>query len=95
LSVYSAIERTPAAHAFVRALDRRFGPEASNIKRAEHAFTNTAEVEDLIAGQGFERVIVATATKHKVPVCPRLRALSVGGYADGCSIEWVAAARAR
>jgi len=63
LSVYSAIERTPAAHAFVQALDRIFGPDASSIKRAEHAFPNADEVGDLIAGQGFQRVKVVTVSK--------------------------------
>lgn len=38
LSVYTSIERTPAAYAFVRALDRHLGPDASTIKRAEHIF---------------------------------------------------------
>ena len=62
-SVYSAIERTPGAHAFVEALDRRFGSDASSIKRAEHAFSNPEQVGDLIAGQGFHLVKVATVTK--------------------------------
>src|SRR2546426_27422 len=35
LSVYSAMERTPAANAFAIALDQRLGPDASKIKRAE------------------------------------------------------------
>lgn len=38
LSVYSPIERTPGADAFVRALDEVLGPEASRIKRGEHSF---------------------------------------------------------
>ena len=63
LSVYSAIERTPGAHAFVEALDRHFGADASRIKRAEHAFSNPEQVRDLIAGEGFHRVNVATVTK--------------------------------
>ena len=33
LSVCSAIERTPAAHAFVQALDKHLGPDASRTKR--------------------------------------------------------------
>jgi hypothetical protein len=35
-SVYSAIEKTPAAHAFVQALDKYLGKEASRTKRSEH-----------------------------------------------------------
>jgi ubiquinone/menaquinone biosynthesis C-methylase UbiE len=55
LSVYSAIERTPAAYAFVRALDHRLGPEASKIKRAEHIFSNPHEVSALIDGDRIVR----------------------------------------
>jgi ubiquinone/menaquinone biosynthesis C-methylase UbiE len=64
LSVYSAIERTPAAHAFAQALDRRFGPDASSIKRAEHVFASADEVGRLIAEQGFDEVKVHTVTKN-------------------------------
>lgn len=63
LSVYGAIERTPAAHAFVEALDRRFGPEASRIKRAEHILPDPDAVGALIAQQGFGDVSVHTVTK--------------------------------
>lgn len=63
LSVYSAIERTPAAYAFVRALDHRFGPTASSIKRAEHVFPNANEVADLVVEQGFDQVRVSTVAK--------------------------------
>jgi ubiquinone/menaquinone biosynthesis C-methylase UbiE len=63
LSVYSAIEQTPAAHAFVTALDQHFGPDASSIKRAEHAFDDVDELSSLIAKQGFEDVIVSMVTK--------------------------------
>jgi SAM-dependent methyltransferase len=37
LSVYSPIERTPGANAFISALDRVLGLTASKIKRAEHS----------------------------------------------------------
>ena len=40
LSVYSPIERTPGANAFVLALDRVLGPKASKIKRGEHSFND-------------------------------------------------------
>ena len=63
LSIYSAIERTPAAHAFVKALDQRFGPHASSIKRAEHIFPDAGEVKALIEEHGFGDVNVATVTK--------------------------------
>jgi ubiquinone/menaquinone biosynthesis C-methylase UbiE len=44
LSVYSAIERTPAAHAFVQALDRYLGEESSRTKRSEHLSCAAHEV---------------------------------------------------
>jgi SAM-dependent methyltransferase len=56
LSVYSSIERTPGANAFVRALDEVLGPEASRIKRSEHSFANPAQLRDA----GFSAVDVQT-----------------------------------
>jgi ubiquinone/menaquinone biosynthesis C-methylase UbiE len=55
LSVYGPIEHTPAAYAFVQALDRHLGPQASKIKRAEHIFSETDEVGTLAIEQGFDR----------------------------------------
>jgi SAM-dependent methyltransferase len=56
LSVYSPIERTPGANAFVRALDEVLGPEASRIKRSEDSFANPAQLRDA----GFSAVDVQT-----------------------------------
>jgi ubiquinone/menaquinone biosynthesis C-methylase UbiE len=64
LSVYSAIERTPAAHAFVRALDHLLGPNASRIKRSEHIFAEAREVAALIASAGLDHIEVSTVTKR-------------------------------
>jgi ubiquinone/menaquinone biosynthesis C-methylase UbiE len=64
LSVYSAIERTPAAYAFVQALDWRLGPEASRTKRAEHVFPDPDEVKSLVEAAGFRAVSVTTVTKQ-------------------------------
>jgi ubiquinone/menaquinone biosynthesis C-methylase UbiE len=64
LSVYSAIERTPAAHAFARALDNCLGPNASSIKRAEHIFPEASEVRGLMSREGFEQVKVSTIAKR-------------------------------
>jgi ubiquinone/menaquinone biosynthesis C-methylase UbiE len=64
LSVYSPIERTPAAHAFVLALDKHLGPDASKIKRSEHLFSNPQEVVALLADAGFVQVEVSTVTKQ-------------------------------
>jgi SAM-dependent methyltransferase len=60
LSVFSAIEQTPAAYAFVRALDQHFGPDASTTKRMEHIFRDADELSILIARQGFEDVTIST-----------------------------------
>jgi ubiquinone/menaquinone biosynthesis C-methylase UbiE len=60
LSVFSAIERTPGAHAFVNALHKCLGTGASSIKRAEHIFTKPTEVEDLMSRAGFEQIKITT-----------------------------------
>ena len=64
LSVFSAIEQTPAAHAFVQALDRCLGPSASATKRAEHMFRDPDEVGTLLAKAGFQQVVVKTVTQQ-------------------------------
>src|SRR5882672_10064987 len=64
LSVYSAIERTPAAVAFVWALDQSLGSDASRTKRAEHIFSVADEVGALMAGEGFEEITLRTVTKR-------------------------------
>jgi ubiquinone/menaquinone biosynthesis C-methylase UbiE len=60
LSVYSPIERTPGANAFVQALDQVLGPEASRIKRGEHSFANPGQLESLLRDAGFGAVVVST-----------------------------------
>jgi ubiquinone/menaquinone biosynthesis C-methylase UbiE len=64
LSVYSPIERTPGANAFVLALDRVLGPNASKIKRGEHSFKAPAELRELIVKAGFTRVEVQTVVQQ-------------------------------
>jgi ubiquinone/menaquinone biosynthesis C-methylase UbiE len=64
LSVYSAIERTPAAYAFVRALEKSLGPDASKIKRGEHIFPVANDVRALLADQGFQQISVSTVAKQ-------------------------------
>ncbi len=61
--VYSPIERTPGANAFVLALDEVLGPEASRIKRGEHSFSNSAELEKLLRDAGFGTVDVQTVVQ--------------------------------
>lgn len=60
ISVYSPIEETPGAHAFVLALDDILGADASRIKRAEHSFTEPAQLETLLRASGFGAVNVET-----------------------------------
>jgi SAM-dependent methyltransferase len=63
LSVYSPIERTPGANAFVRALDDVLGPQASWIKRGEHSFADPAQLEKLLRDAGFGTVEVQTVVQ--------------------------------
>jgi ubiquinone/menaquinone biosynthesis C-methylase UbiE len=58
MSVYSPIERTPGAHAFVQALDEVLGADASRIKRSEHSFESPAQLETLLKQAGFQAVDV-------------------------------------
>ena len=60
LSVYSPIERTPGANAFVLALDEVLGENSSRIKRGEHSFVDPAQLETLLKGAGFSAVNVQT-----------------------------------
>jgi ubiquinone/menaquinone biosynthesis C-methylase UbiE len=63
LSVYSAIERTPGANAFVGALDAVLGEDASRIKRREHSFAEPAQLERLLRDAGFDAVEVHTVAQ--------------------------------
>jgi ubiquinone/menaquinone biosynthesis C-methylase UbiE len=60
LSVYSPIDRTPGANAFVCALDEVLGPMASRIKRGEHSFANPEQLEKLLRDAGFGVIDVQT-----------------------------------
>jgi ubiquinone/menaquinone biosynthesis C-methylase UbiE len=64
LSVYSPIERTPGANAFVLALDRVLGPNASKIKRGEHSFNAPDELRELLIEAGFANVEVQTVVQQ-------------------------------
>ena len=63
VSVYSAIERTPGANAFVRALDEVLGTDSSRTKRGEHAFADPGELETLLTDAGFGAVDVQTVVQ--------------------------------
>lgn len=64
LSVFSAIEQTPAAHALANALDRRLGAGASTTKRTEHSLAHLNELGALVSGAGFRDVMVRTVTQQ-------------------------------
>jgi ubiquinone/menaquinone biosynthesis C-methylase UbiE len=64
LSVYSAIERTPGAHAFVQALEKYLGAESSRTKRSEHLSCDAHEVGTWARQAGFDAVNVATVAKQ-------------------------------
>ncbi len=63
-SVYSAIENTPAAYAFVQALDKYLGEGASRTKRSEHLSCDEREVGTWAKQAGFDVVNVAAVTKQ-------------------------------
>jgi ubiquinone/menaquinone biosynthesis C-methylase UbiE len=63
LSVFSPIERNPAAQALSNALDRHVATDASLAKRAEHALANPAELTALVADAGFRQIRIETVSK--------------------------------
>jgi ubiquinone/menaquinone biosynthesis C-methylase UbiE len=70
-SVYSPIERNPAARALADGLDRYLDPSASVAKRSEHALADPASVRNLVAGAGFRDVEIHTVTKVVRFLSPR------------------------
>ena len=63
-SVYSSIENTPAAYAFVQALDKYLGEGASRTKRSEHLSCDAKEIGSWAKQAGFGVVDVVTVAKH-------------------------------
>jgi ubiquinone/menaquinone biosynthesis C-methylase UbiE len=63
-SVYSAIDKTPAANAFVQALDKYLGEGASRTKRSEHLSCDVQEVGTWAKQAGFDVVNVDAVTKQ-------------------------------
>ena len=70
-SVYSPIERNPAARALADGLDRYLDPSASVAKRSEHALDDPAIVRNLVAGAGFRDIEIHTVTKVVRFLSPR------------------------
>lgn len=63
LNVFTAIERTPVAHALADALDRHLGAGASSIKRSEHTLSDGRLLEDLVSAAGFKDLTVSSVTQ--------------------------------
>jgi SAM-dependent methyltransferase len=63
-SVYSAIERNPAAQALSDALDRSLGRDASRAKRHEHSLADREELEVMVTTAGCAGVRVETVTRR-------------------------------
>lgn len=63
VSVYSPIDRTPGANAFVLALDEALGADSSRIKRSEHSFSAAAQLEILLKDTGFGAADVQTVVQ--------------------------------
>jgi ubiquinone/menaquinone biosynthesis C-methylase UbiE len=62
-SVFTSIERNPAAHALSDAVDRHLGAGASLAKRSEHSFADAGELRETCAAAGFLRVRVDTVKR--------------------------------
>jgi ubiquinone/menaquinone biosynthesis C-methylase UbiE len=63
LNVYGPIEHNPATFALAQALDRHLGPDASMIKRAEHALADAALLRTLAAEAGFTQIKIVAETR--------------------------------
>jgi ubiquinone/menaquinone biosynthesis C-methylase UbiE len=62
-SVYSSIDRNPAARALSDALDRHLGAGSSVAKRSEHSLGSSEELRELCIAAGFVEVRVDTAAR--------------------------------
>jgi ubiquinone/menaquinone biosynthesis C-methylase UbiE len=62
-SVFTSIDRNPAAHALSEALDRHLGEGASLAKRGEHSLAESEELHALCTTAGFVDVRVETVTR--------------------------------
>lgn len=62
-SVYTAIDRNPAAHALADSVDTHLGKGASNTKRSEHSLADSYDLGRLFEAAGFASVRVETVTQ--------------------------------
>jgi len=63
LSVFTAIEHTPAWNALADALDRYLGAGASQTKRSEHVLSDRPELRELVTAAGFRNVAIQIVTQ--------------------------------
>lgn len=64
VSVYSPIERNPAAQALANSLDRHFGDGASRAKRHEHSLADPSELAALFTTAGFANARIETISRE-------------------------------
>lgn len=62
-SVFTSIDRNPAALALSDALDRHVGGGASLAKRREHSLADSQELRDLFAAAGFRSIRIETVSR--------------------------------
>jgi SAM-dependent methyltransferase len=62
-SVYTSIDRNPAAFVLADVVDRHFGDDASRAKRSEHSLADPQELRDLFEAAGFGDVRIDTVTQ--------------------------------
>jgi len=63
-SVFTSVDRNPAAQALSDAVDRHLGDGASLAKRSEHSLSDSEELRALCGAAGFARVRVETVTRN-------------------------------
>lgn len=61
-SVFTSIDRNPAAHALADAVDHHLGDGASRAKRSEHLLADPDELRELFDAAGFAGVRIETVT---------------------------------
>jgi ubiquinone/menaquinone biosynthesis C-methylase UbiE len=62
-SVYTSIDRNPAANALAEAVDKHLGEGASDAKRSEHSLAAADELRELFGAAGFASIQLETVTQ--------------------------------
>jgi ubiquinone/menaquinone biosynthesis C-methylase UbiE len=61
-TVFTSLDRNPAAHALADVVDRHLGVGASSAKRSEHWLADPDELRELFSGAGFAGIRIETVT---------------------------------